>query len=678
MDSPGGRETAGVTTRLIVRYVRAHAGAVAVGDVLRLAGEQRPLSVLEDERSWSTYDQKIALFEAAAKVLDDEDVARHVGEWVLDEQIGLPLRMVLWAMGSPAQLLRNISRACTKFSTVADMACPEAGSTSAVVTYRLHDGYTPSFHDCGYTQGLLSQASALFGVPPARIDHDECQVAGAERCVFELSFPRRKRLFSARRRNRRLETELRLMTNQVESLQRAAAEIVSAPTIDETIGRVASRARTVIRAAGLIVAVQPLAGSEPIVHAEGFDDDERDDLARKLTADPVEDVAGAVVFEIRSPRRIYGRILATSPGGDPFFPEEQRMLTAFGTFAATALDAAVSRETVHVLAELGRSLADITATTDVCDRVAAAVPQVIGAPYAAVALWDAPELVMRFVGVEGFSSDMNAALRAVEVHPDDSPDLLAQIENPRPRFYTRSSPDEFVSALLDGFGVEAAMTAPILVRGELRGQVAAGWNVPPPTAFESELVERMAGLAVQAATALENARLLEAATHQALHDPLTGLPNRMLLDDRLQQAAARARREETLVGVLLVDLDGFKQINDTLGHRAGDEVLCHVATRLRSALRDADTAARFGGDEFVVICQDVREMEEVEAIAARIESAIAERMVLSAGEVVCVGASVGLTVVDGSSYDIDELLGLADDAMYRIKRTRPDRRPVLV
>src|SRR6202171_1005053 len=110
-----------------------------------------------------------------------------------------------------------------------------------------------------------------------------------------------------------------------------------------------------------------------------------------------------------------------------------------------------------------------------------------------------------------------------------------------------------------------------------------------------------------AAIAIEHRRLTDRLSYQAQHDALTGLPNRFLLDDRLQQAVAFANRHESRVAVLLLDLDGFKYVNDTLGHQAGDQVLVEVARRLRSTTRQADTLARIGGDEFCLVLSDLRE-----------------------------------------------------------------------
>jgi diguanylate cyclase (GGDEF)-like protein/PAS domain S-box-containing protein len=157
----------------------------------------------------------------------------------------------------------------------------------------------------------------------------------------------------------------------------------------------------------------------------------------------------------------------------------------------------------------------------------------------------------------------------------------------------------------------------------------------------------------------------ERLTHQALHDGLTGLPNRTLLIDHLTQALARAARSGLFVGVLFIDLDDFKLINDSLGHNAGDELLVAVASRISECLRDTDTAARLGGDEFVIVCEDLHSPDEVELVADRLERRL--RMDLSLRErAITLSASLGVATSTVDSTP-ESLLRDSDAAMYRAK-----------
>ena len=166
--------------------------------------------------------------------------------------------------------------------------------------------------------------------------------------------------------------------------------------------------------------------------------------------------------------------------------------------------------------------------------------------------------------------------------------------------------------------------------------------------------------------AIERKRAEMELAHQAMHDGLTGLPNRTLFMDRLKHAIARADRHDALVGVMFLDLDGFKLINDSLGHEAGDRLLVALADRLREILRTSDTAARFGGDEFTVLCEDVASEEDVIHIAERILSAIDTPFQL-ASEKLFVTASMGIVTTEGRDEDPETLIRDADAAMYRAK-----------
>ncbi|HEV2890722.1 MAG TPA: EAL domain-containing protein [Frankiaceae bacterium] len=153
--------------------------------------------------------------------------------------------------------------------------------------------------------------------------------------------------------------------------------------------------------------------------------------------------------------------------------------------------------------------------------------------------------------------------------------------------------------------------------------------------------------------------------HEVLHDRLTGLPNRALFVDRLTQGLARTARRESLLAVLFVDLDRFKLVNDSLGHEAGDRLLVEVAQRLQGVLRSGDTAARFGGDEFTLVCEEVVDEEQAEAIARRVLSVLAVPFLLDAAPVHVTG-SVGIALSDGTARP-EDLLRDADAALHRAK-----------
>jgi diguanylate cyclase (GGDEF)-like protein/PAS domain S-box-containing protein len=175
----------------------------------------------------------------------------------------------------------------------------------------------------------------------------------------------------------------------------------------------------------------------------------------------------------------------------------------------------------------------------------------------------------------------------------------------------------------------------------------------------------VAGLVLTLRDVTEQRQLEEQLKYQAFHDALTGLPNRLFLQDRISQQVAAARLDGTTVGVLFVDLDDFKVVNDTMGHGVGDELLAATAVRLVGLIRERDSAARLGGDEFALLITDASDSAAVEAVAERVVQAFAEPLVLASGAVLTT-VTVGVaTTEDGT--DTDELLRHADLALYAAK-----------
>ena len=173
------------------------------------------------------------------------------------------------------------------------------------------------------------------------------------------------------------------------------------------------------------------------------------------------------------------------------------------------------------------------------------------------------------------------------------------------------------------------------------------------------------GLVLTMRDVTEQRQLEDELKYRAFHDSLTGLPNRLLFQDRAAHALAQARRGRKITGVLFVDLDDFKVVNDTMGHGVGDELLAAVGTRLAAVVRESDTAARLGGDEFALIVEQVQSRAEVEALAGRVIHAFNEPFTISGASVIA-SATVGVATTEDSA-DVDELLRHADLALYAAK-----------
>ena len=201
-----------------------------------------------------------------------------------------------------------------------------------------------------------------------------------------------------------------------------------------------------------------------------------------------------------------------------------------------------------------------------------------------------------------------------------------------------------------------------IVPGDARVLWYAASGVPMPDG--SDKCARMIGV-TQDIT--ERKLREEAVRFLAYHDSLTGLPNRRLLDDRLKQAVFLAQRRDDKVAAMLVDLDNFKQVNDSAGHRAGDSVLREVAQRLSGCVRRADTLARHGGDEFIIVISDVQQDADCQIVAEKILHALAQEFEVD-GASFTLGASIGISIFPADAGDGEALLRNADAAMYRAKQ----------
>jgi diguanylate cyclase (GGDEF)-like protein/PAS domain S-box-containing protein len=159
----------------------------------------------------------------------------------------------------------------------------------------------------------------------------------------------------------------------------------------------------------------------------------------------------------------------------------------------------------------------------------------------------------------------------------------------------------------------------------------------------------------------------EAVLHLATHDALTDLPSLRLAMDRLAMALGQARRHRTAAAVMFIDLDGFKAVNDSLGHDAGDRVLKQVALRMRTCLRETDTVARVGGDEFLIIAAELNGSADAVRIAEKVIRVVSQPVITGRDQKAVVGASVGIALYPDNGADVDQLIKLADEAMYRVK-----------
>ena len=225
--------------------------------------------------------------------------------------------------------------------------------------------------------------------------------------------------------------------------------------------------------------------------------------------------------------------------------------------------------------------------------------------------------------------------------------------------------------------LQTAIASPLTDKGVPIGVISSFFR--RERTFDPALLELLATLTQQASHVLARIRLQDQLARMALHDQLTGLANRKLLQLRLDQAIATAERSSRPLAVVFLDLDGFKVVNDSCGHAVGDSVLRQIADRLRATVRTTDTIGRYGGDEFVVICEDT-DTDAVHHLTDRILAVVREPLD-EVPEKYPVSVSIGVALLAPDAESVvttDGILGLADAAMYQSKNAGKDRVTVVV
>jgi diguanylate cyclase len=226
---------------------------------------------------------------------------------------------------------------------------------------------------------------------------------------------------------------------------------------------------------------------------------------------------------------------------------------------------------------------------------------------------------------------------------------------------------EFVAA-----GLQANLVFPLPGPNGLIGAIAISWIKRRPPALETSALTVVQMFAALIGASLYREDLEQQLKNLSLQDPLTELPNRRLMMVRLTEAQKRAYRHQTLLVLAVLDLDGFKRLNDMLGHAEGDKMLIQAARKIQEAVRTTDMVARLGGDEFVIILESVNSLREAELIFTRVVESL-QMQVEKNGVTVNVFTSVGATVYPFDFVDPDSLLRHADEAMYLAKRAGGNR-----
>jgi diguanylate cyclase (GGDEF)-like protein len=653
---PADRAFAGTYTRMVLDFVERRAGVDAVDRVVRQAGIGLGAEELRDESTWCSHRQFASLARAAGEVVGGHDELVHLyAETELVTEGGssaAELVALVHALGSPTRLVETMGES-NHFGSL-EIASEALGDAAYRVRFRVLPGIEPDAAVCAFLRGVVPLGVRVFGFNDIDVREVACQCRGDEWCCVEVAWD------DTRDVEFLLEEAIvhrRVADRRLETFQATIADIVSADDLDVVLERIVTAAGRATTSSTHILEIDGLGGNRRYYTLGATVEAAREIAARLDDGDPAY-----VAVDVASTRR-YGRLIVVDHSGGAQF--ERPALESYARLAATALDSAFALEdarrearTSAAFLGLAASLAELASDAEVASRVVDAMPAVLDCDGAAFLLrrdgklhvaaqrgFDAKELgTIEFAAVD----DIEHRLREVCVRT------------------VHSMTDESWSAM-QSHGYEAVATAPIVIDDVVRGLLVAGvHDVPERLSDMPNFRERFVGLASQASIALRNAWLVDQMRHQSLHDPLTGLPNRALIMDRAEQMLARASRRGDPCAVLFVDLDGFKEINDTRGHDAGDRLLCCVAERLRAAVRDSDTVGRLGGDEFVVLVDGGSLDAGVEIVAERLLEVLGEPFDGEVGGVpVDVRASIGIAM--GGDHRACDLLREADVALYRAK-----------
>jgi diguanylate cyclase (GGDEF)-like protein len=498
------------------------------------------------------------------------------------------------------------------------------------------------------------------------------------------------------------------MGERLEEVFSTASDLLSIEDLGELLDSIMRRAAGAVNAPRYLLVVRT-ALDEPIqLHHHGFSGPEAQVLAAELWKEHPDDAGGShLIVDIASSRQSYGRLAAVYPPGLRFMAREREIFSLYANYAATALDLVTalaesrrSNATARALLDFSRALSRVGTSEEVSQTLADTVVAVVGCERASVLLWDPVEQSLVFKAVSGGAVDRGppgpqvaepnaegvadyrsgegapeaeAEADVVSISPTDTSMVSHLMASRDIIVIDRTVNDPFLLSILERYGSAMNVMAPLFSDEEFLGVVSADFLHTPATdpRQDRNLTERLRALADQSVTAFQNAWLLEQVGHLAWHDALTGLPNRRLLEDRVDQELERAKRVKERSTMFFVDLDRYKKVNDTFGHAAGDELIRQVAWRLREVVRRQDTVARLGGDEFAILLPGLAELDAISQLAERMLDSLRAPYVIEGNEI-NTSASIGIATHPEHGESYDELLSHADEAMYRSKNLGRD------
>jgi diguanylate cyclase (GGDEF)-like protein len=651
----------GANTRYLVGYVRRKLGEPAVAALLDGAGERRSVHELMDPFGWSSYSQFRSLLEAAGNMFDDPEALVRAGQ---NADLSTPqFAEAVVQLGSIESYIENYADIVSMLTPLATIRTERVDSREWLVWHHFPDGFASFREFCRFSRGHMAMGPMVFGFGRAEVVEEECRCDGAPSCRFRVRL-----VDDPQRELQSVRMHLSVTQGRLAELQKAVGDLVSDEDLEIVLGRVTAAAAKALSAPGAILELDVGTSAHQRRYSYGLGPHEAARIVAELGDSTDAQPSNRLVVEVRSARRYYGRLIVLW-GARAFLPYQSVALATYAQFAAAVLDSATalqaSRENAaraEVLLDLASALADISSSQEMAVRLVRAVPEVIGCERAIVVLIEPGAQTARMVASVGMSPAMERALGRLEIPPPL--EVSGGIEYVDP---DDEELDEVARSALGITGSAGGVSVPIIVDGAWVGVIVASVTHDPERLRSPELEPRLRGLAAQASSSLRNAALLDQVRHQALHDPLPGLPNRALILDRLEHLVARASRNEEAAAVLFIDLDGFKVVNDMFGHAAGDVLIRQAGERLGAAARVSDTVGRLGGDEFVVLVEGASLSAGVDAVADRLLTVLHQPYDLAPHTEAPVSVTASIGIATGPRPSAGDLLRDADIALYEAK-----------
>jgi diguanylate cyclase (GGDEF)-like protein len=662
----GGRDFPASYVGILIAYLRDSAPVGSLDQVMAMAGESRSVEQIMEPSAWCSYWQFRRILEATSQVLG-LDALDAAGAQSMDISDFPGAADMVLSFGSPGALLADIGRQSSGFAPIIDMETREVGPTEWIVVMRLKDGYEPFPELCRFSLAILPVLPRLFGYQSATTQDESCQCLGADACVRRLNWVETDEQDRLTEQDR---YRAHLAEARLEGLQTTLKDLVFGQGIDYVLPRIVTAAARAVQASSFVLAVVDPTTTRSHIYCDGIDPQDAADYI-DLENSQVRLEPNVLAVTVSSDRCHYGDLVAIRPPDGCFYPQDVSSLEAYSKLAAVALDSASAVDdarrqaaTAAALLDLSNSLAHAKGVEDLAERLVRAVPLVVDCDRAIVTLVDEPGMTARHAGLIGFDVETKGRLRELTVSVPEPGQRMDDLS-----FQAQGGDDlDPTAAIRWESGSLLIASFPVQLDDEFLGWISVEVTERPERLRSSaELELRLRGLAGQAAIAITNVRLVNKIRHQALHDHLTGLPNRLLIMDRAEQMLAGAHRHSTDIALMFIDLDGFKDVNDTLGHQVGDEILKAVAARFRGVIRKTDTVGRLGGDEFVVLTECARHSAGPEKLAERLLRSLSRPFDLGGDGTgpITISASIGIAI--GRRESAQELLRDSDTALYAAK-----------